>query len=165
MTPEGKTSGPGVNPNGDVVRHFDRSGKLLGSAIPRKAVSPGWRTYHGYLVATADRVGWYSPVNGQGTYVELSPTLDSFNVYSGIADSKGQAAGFALTESGKVFVTHYKPEKQATYMLDRALRQWKEVTLPEADSLKVIGSERDTLVFESVKGLLFFDAPQSLANR
>jgi hypothetical protein len=42
-TPDGKPDGTDVNPNGDVVRHFDRSGKLIASAFPRKEVIPGAR--------------------------------------------------------------------------------------------------------------------------
>lgn len=165
MTSEGKVNAVGINPNPDVLRHFDRSGKLLGSAVPRKTVFPGDRFAHGYLVATSDRVGWYSPIHGPGTYVELSPTLDNVKVYNGLSNEKGQADGFALTESGKVFVTHYAQQKQATYTLDRASSHWTEVPFAASDSLVLRGSEKNTLVFESVKGLLFFDMPQSLANR
>ena len=164
MTPEGKSSGPGVNPNGDVVRHFDQSGRLIGSAVPRQTVLPGWRSAQGYLVATTRQIGWYSPVRGQGAYVELDPSLDGYKVYKGVPDEKGQAAGFALTDSGKVFVTHYTPNKQATYALDRASNQWTEVPLPDS-SLVAAGSEKETIVFKGLKGLLFFDPLQSLSNR
>ena len=83
MTVDGKLNGPGVNPNADAVRHFDRSGKLLGSAVPLNTVIPHSRRSYGYLAATQDRIGWYSPIDGLATYVELSPRLDHYQVYSG----------------------------------------------------------------------------------
>lgn len=120
MTAEGKLSGPGVNPNGDVVRHFDRSGKLIGSAVPRQTASPHSRLFHGYLAATSDRVGWYAPTRGQATYVEFSATLEKYKECRGIPNDEGQTTGFALTDSGKVFVTHYAHDKQSTYTRDPA---------------------------------------------
>lgn len=166
MTYERKSTGD-VNPNGDTIRHFDRTGKLLGSGVPGLTVRPGWRSHDGYLVATSDRVGWYSPMKGPGTYIELRASHPSeYKVYKGLAGQNGEADGFALTDSGKVFVTHYADEKQTTYLLDRASSEWSEVSLPNADPrLRLEGSEKETLVFENVKGLLFFDTPQSLANR
>lgn len=123
MTSDRKLSGDGVNPNGDVVRHFDRSGKLIGSAIPRQTVSPPFRDSHGYLVAKSDRIGWYSPVQGNGIYVELSPVRPKgYRVYAGLLGEKGQANGFALTDSGEVFVTRHTPQKQGTYTLGPGLK-------------------------------------------
>jgi hypothetical protein len=48
MTYERTYTGDGVNRNGDAIRHFDRTGKLLGSAVPALTVHPRWRTGDGY---------------------------------------------------------------------------------------------------------------------
>src|ERR1700761_8136222 len=157
-----KSSGDSINPNGDAVRHFDRTGKLLGSAIPGQTLHPKYRHTDGFLVATADRVGWYSPTQGPGTYIEFSPANPKeYKVYSGLPDAKSRAQGFALTDSGKAFVTNEVDYKIATYTLDRATNQWTAVSFPSSDSsspLTLRGSEKDTLVLEGVHGLHFFDA-------
>ncbi len=167
MTYERTYTGDGVNRNGDAIRHFDRTGKLLGSGVPGLTVRPGWRSHDGYLVATSERVGWYSPIKGAGTYVELPASHPSdYKVYQGLGDQKGEADGFALTDSGKVLVTHYAQYKQTTYTLDRASGQWSEVSFPGGDPrMRLEGSEKETLVFEDPKGLVFYDTPQSLAQR
>ena len=93
MTADRKLSGPGVNAKGDAVRHFDRSGKLIGSAISNSTVVPRWRESQGYLIATADHIGWYAPIRGPGTYVELSPDLTVCKVYSGAPNAKRPGTG------------------------------------------------------------------------
>ena len=167
MTYERTYTGDGVNRNADAIRHFDRTGKLLGSGVPGLTVHPRWRTGDGYLVATSERVGWYAPIKGAGTYVELPATHPSdYKVYPGFGDEKGEADGFALTDSGKAFVTHHAHDKQTTYLLDRASGQWSEVSFPGGDPrMRLEGSEKETLVFEDPKGLVFYDTPQSLAQR
>jgi hypothetical protein len=112
-------------------------------------------------------VGWYAPIKGPGTYVELPASHPSdYKVYKGVGDQKSQADGFALTDSGKAFVTQHTYEKQTTYALDKASGQWSEVALPGADPMvRLEGSEKETLVFEDTKGLVFYDTPQSLAQR
>ena len=46
-----------VNQNADIVRHYDRSGRLIASAIPEGQVTYKPRTVSGFLVATKSRVG------------------------------------------------------------------------------------------------------------
>src|SRR5579875_1583710 len=136
MTYEQTETGDGVDRNGDAIRHFDRTGKLLGSAVPGLTVHPGWRSHEGYLVATSERVGWYAPINGPGTYVELPASHPSeYKVYKGLGDQKSQADGFALTDSGKAFVTQHTQYKQTNYLLDPVSGQWNEVAFPGGDSI------------------------------
>jgi hypothetical protein len=89
--------------------------------------------------------------------VEFSPKLDGYKVYPGIPDQTSRAAGFTLTESGEAFVTNSSQNGRATYTLDRASGQWREVTLPGSESPVVRGSEKNTLVFSSAGGLLFYE--------
>src|ERR1700685_1442638 len=57
-----KSSAPELDPNAGVLRHFDRSGKLLGASGPQsqfmKLYTP-FRLGSGYISATNDRIGWY----------------------------------------------------------------------------------------------------------
>src|ERR1700685_245089 len=151
---------PVVNQNGDVIRHFDRLGRLIGSAVPSGEIYPP-RTVYGILVATSSRVGWYSPDGGKGTvYVEMSPDLRSSTRYPGMPDPHGygKVMGFTLSENGDAYLTWEDRTGRATYRLDRTLKQWVKVAVPQLqkDSAPILnGEEEGVLVFRDGYDLNF----------
>lgn len=71
----------------DVIRRFDRSGKLIGSAIPRSSlpvvdhkrfVEPA---VYSYLASSRDRVGWYS--EAAGIYIAIRVERDGTGTGTG----------------------------------------------------------------------------------
>jgi len=86
------------NPNGHVIRHLTRTGSPIASMFPASQFQTvPQRMESGYLVATARRIGWYSPIDGEAVYVEMSPDLSSSSLAPGIAAGQGRVLGFALT--------------------------------------------------------------------
>lgn len=157
---EQRAGSPVVNQNGDVIRHFDRLGKLIGSAMPSGEVYPP-RMVYGILVATSSRVGWYSPNGGKGTvYVEMSPDLRSNARYPGMPDPQGngKVMGLTLSESGDAYLTWEDRTGRGTYRLDRTLKQWVKVSVPQLqkDSTPILkGEEEGVLVFRDGYDLNF----------
>src|SRR5581483_3394309 len=64
---------PAASRDKDVVRHFDRTGKLLASFVPRSTFESHSSIIYGYLAATIDRLGWYTGLEfGPSEYIEIS---------------------------------------------------------------------------------------------
>lgn len=150
---QGKWSG--ADPSKDVLRHFDESGKLIGSAVPYGTVGLV-RAFTGYLVATQDRIGWYSPTKGAGAYVEFSPDMKVIHSYPMPSSAVGHSAtwGFALTPSGNAFVViaHPKGENVAPvlYELNRTTQTWVAVegipTAPSGGFPMLEGNDGESLI-------------------
>ena len=71
-----------VNPNHDMIRHFDPSGRLLGSFIPRSSLKVYENRVHpaerSHLVVSHDRVGWYSELSR--VYIEFRTAASSIDI-------------------------------------------------------------------------------------
>jgi hypothetical protein len=121
-----------VDQSQDVLRHFDSSGRLLTSAIPANTIGLA-RAFTGYLAASQDRLGWYSPTHGTGAYVEFSPDMKVLHSYPIVpaADRGTGVEGFALTPTGRAFVkiVHSREDgrQDVLYELDRAANDWVPV--------------------------------------
>jgi hypothetical protein len=153
---------PATNQEAHVLRHFDRKGNLLGSAFPQSRFNRYQRSALelGQLVAAADRVGWYGPMNMvsnkgayiPGSYYETASDLKSIKEFAGVAP--GRAASLALTGDGNVAlsVEDGSKEVRATYVLDRDAGKWVSVSVPRLGGFKfapnLIGSDGQNLVFE-----------------
>ncbi len=86
-----KVSAPELDPNAGVLRHFDREGKLLRSALPQAQFVNGstisFRVSSGTIAATRNRVGWYGPRWGRGgEYVEIDSSSMAMHTYPGLPD-------------------------------------------------------------------------------
>jgi hypothetical protein len=123
--------------DGGVFRRYDRSGKILGAFVP-KSMFPDivvLLDHTGCLMASDDRVAWYSPRGSR--YIEMSlqgnlltdmaiePPNDPFNGY-----------GMGLTKNGDVFISaaHFAVAAGGNrvaiwtiYILDRSTRTWRRV--------------------------------------
>lgn len=140
----------------DVVRHFDSNGKLIGSTLPLERTGIV-RAMTGFLGATKDRIGWYSPyTNKPGTYVEFSPDMTVLNVYPVIAAPENvdyMVDGFALTPSGKVFARASsavgKGLPPTLFTLDRSTKRWVPVGMPPGSKYVPMlqGNDGEMLIF------------------
>lgn len=162
---------PELNPNDGVLRHFDATGKLIRSDIPQSQFTPGrqfTRLGYGFLVATLNRVSWYTPKNNllapRSEYLEISPGSQQTQHYPGLPPptKEGFYIGFAVTDAGEVFVsyedrTNPQPRPpdyhiRTVYRLDRGASQWVPVAVPEFGPYPdphLIGAEGEELVFRS----------------
>jgi hypothetical protein len=150
----------GVNLDAGVLRHFDRSGRLLAAYIPRSTFRNPVEltTSHGFLIAFADGVGWlhYMDTTGNGHFTEVSsggditnypiPRLPKLTTVLGVD-------GMAITDSGDVFVSMRDVGAGAgswVFRLDRPTREWVPITLPPGAAQGVTtlyGAEGSDLVF------------------
>jgi hypothetical protein len=124
----------------DILRHYDREGNLLGSAVSRSTFKGTAWVDGGYLSASSDRIGWYTgPFNGHGSqYIEVS-AASKVNRFPGLAlDSHQRVTGFALSD-GRPFLSTYDDgsRQSAIYSFDTGSSAWSTVQWP---SLTYIGS-------------------------
>jgi hypothetical protein len=85
-----------------VIRRFDRSGRLLGTNVPRTSLPEPAPLEGSQLVASKDRVGWFSPMARQ--YKEFSldgKELASYRHSVSLYDD----AGIALCDDGGVWLS------------------------------------------------------------
>lgn len=127
-------AGREVNPNHPVLRRYSRDGQLLGSFLPKSDVPPQanqlWHPAEkSRLVASRDRVGWYSEV--AGLYVEFLPDGTELKRYSTVKpDPKSFVHGLALCDGGSVFASSqlHGPSGAVSgwkiFALDRQNGQW-----------------------------------------
>jgi hypothetical protein len=168
--------GSGVlKPQSDVVRHFDQSGRTLGSFVPQSTnrdaktlVNPANR-----LRATRDRIASYLPAEGR--YIEISfagKVLTDISVpRPGQPDSR--TGGLAITDNDEIFVS---AEWQAAtaggtsqfvgiFTLDKSTQAWRIVLQRTAtagarpgteDFGATLGVDGNRLVLEGPQRLKFY---------
>jgi hypothetical protein len=136
----GRKSAPSdADPAGGVLRHFDRTGRLLGSFFPESALDDRVRTAQGILSASQDRVGWISTGNFRqgvglpGSYVEIARD-GSQQTYPlpPIEQALGsRVLGLALTDDGSAFATGLGSDGTVkVFSLNREQRSWEQVMIP-----------------------------------
>lgn len=153
---------PRVKHTEDVVRHFDKSGKLVGSLLPRSSI-PTFRLglSTGMLVSTRDRLGWYA--QGDNQYFEI--TFDGqIRRYLGVPRPPGEeelsahVGGLALTDNGAAFASTLNGE---LFRLNREQGVWEPVELPRDGAPDtypkafVLGAVGNTVVFPNKRFTLF----------
>jgi hypothetical protein len=136
----------------DVIRHFDRTGKLLGSLIPRSQLSSIFAGLNGFLASANDRVGWYTgPVFGPGSRFYEILSDGTVRNYPAIALSKSErVTGLAVLDNGRTYVTTSDDRNRVWKFLSISgpAEQWMPVSL--TDDLKrafLYGGEGERLVF------------------
>jgi hypothetical protein len=136
-----------------VIRRFDKSGKQVGSYIPRGGIrgevdSVGMM--YGKLSCTGNRIGWYA--NQAHVYFELTYDGDKVSrpvSYPGIVPHNsydGYLTGLALMDNGDVYITastgRLTKPSESLCRLDRAHRSWVPVTLPDnTDGAFLLGGD------------------------
>jgi hypothetical protein len=150
-----------LNPNAGLLRHFDRTGRTLGSFVPGSTVSNISLVLadHSNLAASAVSVGWLSHnFRGDGAYVEV--TQDGRTETYPLPQLQKQGGGLlvdgiAMTEMGDVFVAMRTAGAQnnsfGVFTLDRATRQWSPIPIASAGigegSSVLFGANGSELVF------------------
>jgi hypothetical protein len=170
----GDPKAPGLEPDAGVLRHFDGTGKLLGSALPQsrfKTPHEKFRLHSGFLVAKGDRLGWYGPREGNGQYVEISTATMAVQSYPGLQPAPSRydrACGLAVSDSGVVTVQieDRSPLARATYSFDRATSKWVPLQVPAIGGYNftpiLAGTDGESLVFRYAYSVAFFAVPRSL---
>jgi hypothetical protein len=124
---------PAANRDKDVIRHFDRSGKLLASFIPRSTLESPNSVIYGYLAATKDRLGWYVGLEfGPSEYVEISRD-GLVNRFPSIQLTNNErVTGMAVTDNAGTFVTTHDDTLNSSKLLtyDKTRGSWLPVELP-----------------------------------
>lgn len=165
---------PGLDPEAGVLRHFDASGGLLGSALPRsrfKTPYESFRLASGLLVAKGDRLGWYAPREGSGQYVEVSTATMAVQSYPGLQPTPSRcdmAVGLAVSDSGVVTVQieDRSPLARTTYSFDRATSKWVPLQVPAIGGYnftpRLVGSDGESRVFQYAHSVAFLGMPRSV---
>jgi hypothetical protein len=161
-------------PDASVIRHFDRSGKTLGSYVPQSTVKNPLLTLSGStntLRASHDRIAWFS-VDGRYVEISLSGILLT-DIKVDIPDAGKpivEGISFALTDDGDAFLdvpylvspaSGVTPLRQSwTFQLDRSERTWKPVQIagspPPSGVGHIYGVDGKRLVVQKRKGLRFY---------
>ena len=100
--------GKEINPDHHVIRRFEKTGRMLGSSIARSSLNIAAQYTHpadySFLVASRDRIGWYSEPSQQ--YIEFSSDGAVMNRFSTAEyDAKRAMHGVALCDDGSLFVS------------------------------------------------------------
>lgn len=158
----------GVNPDAGVLRHFDRAGKLLRSALPQsqfvKDYTTRFQLVSGSIAATRNRIGWYGPRSGRGgQYVEIDSTSMTMHTYPALPDlpEGDEVMDFNLTESGNALLSLYSlaSNRWTVLTFDRAALKWLPIKGPaptESPGSHPIGVDGEQLVYQSWKSAIFF---------
>jgi len=115
-----------------VLRHFDKTGRLLGSFVDRSVFSSSSDLQYGFMTATTGHVGWYAgPLYGPGgRYYDISNGGD-ISQFQGleVLSNRERVDGCALTDDGRVFASKFDPREHrwTLYRLDKHGRRWIDV--------------------------------------
>ncbi len=141
-------------PNHPIIRRFGRDGKLLSSAMPRDGFSTARHpVIASSLVASSDRVGWYSEL--AQVYIEFSLDGREFARYR--TDGR-QASGIAICPDNTLVVNAFndQPAREWEFLsLDRQAGRWRTVSKqPTAVYLHGCTAESSLVTTTSDPGLL-----------
>jgi hypothetical protein len=133
--------GMAVDRSQDLIRHYDKTGKLLGSFIPwsslASATDPKPPSYDSLLVSSKDRVGWYSW--RAGAYIELSLDGAVLSRLKTADHLQYELTHVALCDNGSLFVgssiNENPTQKQKAgwriFALDRNRGEWSIIPRDE----------------------------------
>jgi hypothetical protein len=137
----------------NVLRRFDRSGKLIGSTTLSVKRREPVETSH--LRASLDRVGWFTLDN---EYLEFSLDGSEIGRYDGPdGASQRDITGIALDDQNDVVVGWFGKGKTQFVVLDREARVWRPLQLPKEYAptwAMPLGFDGTTLVTDSKNGTL-----------
>ncbi len=164
-----RSNAPGLDPNAGVLRHFDTTGKFIGSVESQSGYVKEHKTnrlFSGFLIATGDRVAWYSTREGKDSrYIEFSTESMKPSSYKGLPTlpGTGMVTGFALTDASVPYlcVERSNPHSRTTYFFDRDKSEWIALDVPvigdPPGTPRLIGSDGEQLVLLQGHSAAFFN--------
>ena len=160
-----KLDSPILKPEGGIVRHFGRSGEILGSFVLQATVNDPIHLYvpENQFRAAKDRVIWYSPAEGR--YIEISLRGEILADFSIPSPDGARITGLAITDRGEVFASGEGHVFMGVYILDRSTRQWRSALqrtitpkLPSTDDFYALyGADGNMLVLHGYGRIKRFD--------
>ncbi len=130
-----------------VIRRYDRSGALIGSYLKKSVIQAAGERQTGhpinsaYLIASGDRVGWFSDT--AKTYIEFALDGTELGRYTTPAE-RAHIASICPNNAVFASVAVAGRSPRFTMMaLDRATGKWSP--LPDVDSGYILGCEDNTL--------------------
>jgi hypothetical protein len=149
------------NYEGAILRHFDRSGEVIGSALPWKTIPAALKdrvSDHGLMASSSSSLGWM--LNG-GPYYEISLSTSGVKQFPALPlhGTSETVVGLGLTDGGDVFAgTSVSggdlPSGYYLYFLNRNTASWQPVAMPNvvgagASESRLLGSQGNMLVFQT----------------
>lgn len=155
----GVEKGLGVNPQDGVIRHFDSSGKQIGSYIPRSSIASAIMADGGRLQSADGRIGWYTGPASGPTESRSNPGTEYYEIlsdgtvhkHSGIDLGKWEwVTGLALMDDGSAYATTYSGSTLKTYLfsIGASGEQWKRERVPVQNGY-LYGGDSQRLVFSN----------------
>ena len=159
---------PDADPKHGTVRHFDHSGKLIGSFFPYASLGDSLRDTIGFMGASRDRVGWISSGYASqgkdrlGAYVEFTAAgaVEEYPLPPTVQRRIDALYGLALTDDCGVFAQVLDEKgKEQIFRLNRSSRSWERVSpLGMPDGLRLAGGSGNTLALWPNNGDVYFYA-------
>jgi len=128
-------------PTGGIIRHFDRTGRLIGSFVPASSLEDEVQAAMGFLAAAGNRVGWISSGHRRpgttvpGSYLEIDGDGTTRQYPLPASTQEPSIYGFAMTEDGFVFAEVATGDdshgKLVLMSLDREHRIWAPAIAPD----------------------------------
>jgi hypothetical protein len=135
----------------NLIRHYDKSGKLLGSYVPWSSLGTDFHagppSVRSIFVSSKDRVGWYAPL--AHTYIEFSLSGAVINQVKTADHRKNDLVTVALCDDGGVFAStqimgDYHQIGWGIFTLDRQRGEWTYIRRDERWGV-LLGCEGTTL--------------------
>jgi hypothetical protein len=163
------TKDSGVDQGAGVLRHFDKSGKLLQSVLPqsefrtRKQLA---RISFGRIFATADRLYWFTSGSDEVSYAEISTSTFAEQTDPGVPISSApdvrndmrQIQGIGITDNGTVYLSLIG--YPVIYVRDPARAQWLPVQITSDVKMRgqprLIGANGNKLLFQVGRSAVSF---------
>ena len=152
MVVNGKEGGPANSSDYDVIRHFDRSGKLLDSFVPRSSIGSHFAVQNSRLRSASGRIGWYpGPSSGASSRFREIRSDGTVRIFPAILLAESESiTGLALTDDGKTYVTTWNKTNHGWQFLSTNSpdNQWtQESAPPQLTKARLFGSDGSRLVF------------------
>jgi hypothetical protein len=144
----------------NVVRHYSRTGKELGRALPWSQIAGGHNAYTALqlvlggrrLFSASDRIGFISEANsGRAKWIEMGFAGNLLGQYDLGSYSGLYFVPSVMTSSGYTYAKIYERHRFKGYaVLDSSIGNWRKIAGYPAGTL--IDADGDHLVFSQIDG-------------